>query len=199
MFATGDVALNFLNDKVAVKIPATTGTTRNDTVSIASLAPNGVIAVTGGDLHIKGTYSGKLTVGSTTGNVWLDGSGIVAHDNPATNPNSADMLGIVANKSVYITQDLTRNTSSVFNIQAAVYCQTGELTAQNFWTIPKSGRVVLFGGVTQATAGSLGVFGSSGITNGMNYTVRHDLRYNFTTPPAYPISSKYELISWWEN
>ena len=196
---SGDVSLTFMNDKVAVKRPPTTGVLENDTVSVAAVAPNGVIAVTAGDVHLKGTYTGKLTVASTTGNVWLDGNGIVAHDNPATNPNSGDMLGIVAYKNVYITKDVTRNSSSVFNIQAAVYCQTGELTAESFWTIPKSGRVVLFGGVTQATAGSLGVFNSSGLTNGFFYSIRHDGRYNFTAPPAYPISDKYELVTWWEN
>ena len=118
---------------------------------------------------------------------------------PVTNPASQDMLGIVANKSIYISKDLTRTASSVFNIQAAVYSQLGELTAESFWTLPKSGRVNLFGGVTQATAGSLGVFNSSGLINGMYYTVRHDTRYVFMTPAAYPISSKYELASWWEN
>ena len=199
VFNGSDVSLNFMDTKVAVRIPPSTGATRNDTVDISALAPNGVIAVNNGDLRIKGTYSGKITVSSVTGNVWLDGTGIRAVDNPATDPSSTDMMGIVAEKSVYISKDLTRTTASIFDIQAAVYCQTGELTAESFWTIPKSGRVNLFGGVTQATAGSLGVFNSSGLTNGMFYTVRHDARYNFTTPPAYPLSSKYELISWWEN
>jgi len=197
--SSGDVSLNFMNDKVAVKRPPTTGALENDTVSLATLAPNGVIAVTNGDLHIKGTYKGKLTVASTSGSVWIDGSGITASDNPATDANSSDMMGIVSNKSVYISKDLTRNSSTVVNIQAAVYCQNGELTAESFWTIPKSGRVVLYGGVTQATAGSLGVFGSNGITNGFFYTIRHDQRFNFVTPPAFPISSKYELVTWWEN
>ena len=199
VFNNTDVSLTFLNDKVAVRIPPSTGAVRHDTLAVATLAPNGVIAVNNGDLRIKGTYSGKITVGSVTGNVWLDGNGIVAQDNPQTDAGSQDMMGIVANKSVYISKDLTRTTSSLFNIQAAVFCQTGELTAESFWTIPKSGRVNLFGGVTQATAGSLGVFSTSGLINGMYYTIRHDSRYNFTTPPAYPISSKYELVSWWEN
>ena len=199
VFNNTDVSLNFLNDKVAVRIPPATGLVRNDTVPIATLAPNGVIAVNNGDLRVKGTYSGKITVSSVTGNVWLDGNGVLAEDNPVTDPDSPDMLGIVAQKSVYITKDLTRTMSSVFNIQAAVFCQIGELTAESFWTIPKSGRVFLFGGVTQATAGSLGVFNSGGLLNGMYYTVRHDTRYNYTTPPAYPISSKYELVTWWEN
>jgi hypothetical protein len=206
LFTNQDVGLTFLDDKVNVRIPPTTGTLRNDTLAITTLAPNGVIVVNNGDLRVKGRYSGAITVAAlndatapTKGNVWIDGNGVTAKVDPMSNPGSTDMLGIVANKSVYISKDLTRTSSSVVTIQAAVYCQTGELTAQDFWTIPKSGRVVLFGGVCQATAGSLGVFSSSGLINGMYYTVRHDTRYNFSAPPAYPISNKYELVSWWEN
>jgi len=206
LFTAQDVALTFMDEWVNVKIPPATGTLRNDTVKISDLAPNGVIAVKNGDLRIKGRYEGAITVGAINdatapgkGNVWIDGNGVIANNNPYTDPASGDMLGIVANNSVYITKDLSRNSSSVVNIQAAVYCQNGELTAQDFWTIGKSGRVNLFGGVCQATAGSLGVFDSGGLKNGFYYTIRHDTRFNYSSPPAYPISNKYELVSWWEN
>ena len=201
-----DAALTFFsNGDVNIKIPPSSGLIRNDTLPLATVAPNGVIVVTGGDLRVKGTYHGQVTIGAlkgvTTnkGNVWIDGNGIVASDNPQTNPSSQDMMGIVSEQMTYITKDLTRNTSSVINIQAAVYCQNGELTAQDFWLIPKSGRVKLFGGVTQKTAGSLGVFNSSGLLNGMYYTIKHDPRFLLKAPPSFPISDKYELISWWEN
>ncbi len=202
-----DVALTFLaGGMVNVRVPYNTGSTRNDTLPISSVAPNGVFVIDKGDLHVKGTYEGQITVAAIQdgqtgkGNVWIDGNGVVAEDNPATDPNSTDMMGIVSDYSTYITQDLTRNTSSVVNVEAAVYCQNGELTAQNFWTIPKSGRVELFGGVSQHTAGSLGVFStSSGLLNGFYYTIRHDNRFNSEAPPDFPVSTKYELVSWWEN
>jgi hypothetical protein len=106
------------------------------------------------------TYGGGIrNSGAATnkGNVWIDGD-VVGENSPVGNPASTDMLGIVAGRMAYITEDATRSPSSVLNIQAAVYCQNGELTAENFWNIPVSGRVNLFGGVTQLTAGSLGVF-----------------------------------------
>jgi hypothetical protein len=207
MFNGVDVGLTFQDDQVAVKIPPGTGALRNDTVAISTLAPNGIIAVMNGDLRIKGRYEGKVSVvahndaaATNKGNVWLDGNGIVASDNPMGNSASQDMLGIVANNNVYITQDLSRTSSSVFNIQATVYCQNGELTAQNFWSIPISGRVLLYGGVSQKTAGSLGVFNPGhGLMNGMLYTIRYDDRFNTQSPPAYPVAYKYELVSWWEN
>lgn len=201
-----DAALTFLsNGKVAVRIPPTTGSVRNDTVPLSTIAPAGIIVANGADLRVKGTYSGKVTVvalkGSTTnkGNVWIDGNGIVANVSPRGNPLSNDMLGIVAEQSTYISRDDTRNSSSVVNIDASVYCHNGELTAYQFWQIGVHGRVSLFGGVTQKTAGSLGVFSSSGITHGFFYSIRHDARFLTTAPPQFPSSTKYELLSWWEK
>jgi hypothetical protein len=178
-------------------------------MAIKSLAPNGVMVVKNADLHLKGTYSGSLTVASFSGtgaqankgNIWIDGD-IVANTNPVGNPSSPDMLGIVAGRMAYISQDNSRNASSQINIQAAVYCQNGELTAENFWTIPVSGRVNLFGGVTQISAGSLGLFNPGPplqLTHGFSYNIRNDPRFDVTQPPSFPYSDSYELVSWWEN
>ena len=203
-----DVALTFNNDQVRVQIPPN-GSIRDTTLAISTLAPNGVIVVNNADLRIKGTYNADLTVaafgsaGAATnkGNVWIDGD-VVAKTSPVGNPASTDMLGIVAGRMAYITENDTRSASSVLNIQATVYCQTGELTAQNFWSIPVSGRVNLFGGVTQITAGSLGL--SSGgppltIQNGFSYSIRNDPRFETKQPPYFPYSDSYDLVSWWEN
>ncbi len=201
-----DVALRFIDDgTVSVRIPPTTGSVRNDTVPLSTIAPAGIIVTNGADVRVQGTYSGQVTVvalkGSTTnkGNVWIDGNGIVAADNPRTNPLSSDMLGIVAEQSTFISRDDSRTTTSTVNIQASVYCHNGELTAYQFWQIAKHGRVNLFGGVTQKTAGSLGVFSSSGIQNGFFYSIRHDSRFLTTSPPLFPASTKYELASWLER
>ena len=201
-----DVALEFFGDgNVSVRIPPATGVLRNDTVQLSALAPTGVLVVKDGDLRVKGTYKGQLTLGAlkgaatNKGNIWIDGDGIHASDNPMTNPNSEDMLGLVAENNAFITRDDTRTESSIVTIDALVYCYNGELTAQDFWTIGKHGRTVLFGGVTQKTAGSLGVFSGGGLQHGMFYTVRHDPRFLTKAPPSYPISDKYELVSWWEN
>lgn len=205
---SNDVALTFLNDHVRVQIPPGGGI-RDTTMLISALASNGVIVVKNADVHIKGTYDGAVTVAAFggsgaaiyKGNVWIDGD-LVAKTNPVTNPASTDMLGIVAGRMAYVTEDLTRSASSELNIQAAIYCQNGELTAQNFWSIPASGRLNLYGGVTQVTAGSLGL--SSGgppltLLNGFAYSIKNDPRFAKTQPPFFPYSDSYELVSWWEN
>jgi hypothetical protein len=207
-FDGNDVGLEFFNTgDVHVRIPHNTGATLDTTVPVSVLSSTRVIGAVNGDLHLKGTYRGKVTVCAFTGtgatakkgNIWVDGD-LVAADNPRTNPASTDMLGVVAERMGYITKDLTRTTSSVLNIQAAIYCHNGEFTAEDFWSIPKSGRVSLYGSITQKTAGSLGVFSfSSGLLNGYFYSIRHDPRFLSVGPPAFPFSSKLKLIAWWEN
>ena len=205
---TNDVTLTFMNDQVRVQIPRD-GSAKDTTMALSTLAPNGVIVVKSADLHIKGTYNGDITVaafggaGAATnkGNVWIDGD-VVAKTSPVGNTSSTDMLGIVAERMAYITADPTRSPSSVLNINAVVYCQNGELTAENFWNIPVSGRVILFGGVTQTTAGSLGLSnGGPPLTmlNGFSYSIRNDPRFDTTQPPYFPYSDSYEMVSWWEN
>jgi hypothetical protein len=213
-FNNNDVGLEFYNSgNVRVRIPWNTGGTTDTTVRLSDITSTGVIGVQSGDLHIKGTYKGDVTVaafkgtsGASTnkGNVWIDGN-VVGNTSPRTNDNSPDMLGIVAERMAYISQDNTRNANSVLNIDAAIYCQTGELTAENFWNLgtsntPKGhGRVSLFGGVTQNSAGSLGVFGSSGLTSGFFYSIRWDSRFGANAPPFFPSTANYVLVSWWEN
>lgn len=183
------------------------GALLDTTLAMSALSTSKVVGVQSGDIHIKGTYKGQVTLaafkgatGAATnkGNIWIDGN-VVAQNNPQTNQTSTDMLGLVAERMGYITKDATRTMSSVLNIQAAIYCHSGEFTAEDFWTIPKSGRVSLFGSLCQYSAGSLGVFNGSGLQNGFFYSIRHDARFLSTGPPSFPFSTKYRLVAWWEN
>jgi hypothetical protein len=205
---SNDVKLTFMNEKVHIQIPPA-GSAKDTTMALSALASNGVIVVKSADLHIKGTYDGAITVAAfggtgaaiNKGNVWIDGD-VVATTSPSGNPASTDMLGIVAERMAYITEDLTRSSTSVLNIQAVVYCQNGELTAENFWNLSPSGRVNLFGGVIQRTAGSLGLLDPGpppSVLSGFSYSIRNDPRFNTKHPPFFPYSESYELISWWEN
>ena len=206
-FNGNDVGMRFQDDNVRVRIPYNTGAMVDTVMRIVDLSSTGLIGVTDGDLHISGRYQGQLTVAAYTGtgplanrgNVWIDGD-VVATNNPQANPSSTDKLGIVAERMAYITEDPSRNASSQVNIQAAIYCQNGEFTAENFWTIPISGRVNLYGSICQGTAGSLGIFNAGhGLTHGFLYSIRHDPRFLVNGPPNFPFSLKYRLLAWWEN
>jgi hypothetical protein len=216
LFDNKDVGFQFNADgTVRVLVPfnpggvpwGSAGALKDTTMPLASLSTSNVVAVTSGDIHVKGTYKGKVTLaafkgtsGAATnkGNIWVDGN-IVANDNPFANQSSTDMLGLVAERMGYITKDNSRTTASVLNVQAAIYCHTGEFTAEDFWTINKSGRVNLFGSLCQNSAGSLGVFDGSGLQHGFYYSIRHDDRFLNSGPPSFPFSTKYRLVSWWED
>lgn len=211
-----DIGLEFIsNGTVHVLIPwnplgvawGTSGAMIDTVLPLTALTTSGVIGAIDGDVHVKGTYQGQATVAAFTGtgptaqkgNIWIDGH-VVAADDPRANPNSTDMLGLVAERMGYISRDDTRSSSSVLNVQAAVYCHTGEFTAEDFWSLGLDGRVNFYGSLTQRTAGSLGVFTfGGGLTSGMYYSIRHDSRFLSVSPPHYPVAKKLRLVAWWEN
>jgi hypothetical protein len=203
-----DVGLEFsAGGDVRVKVPFNTGVILDTTVSVASLTSTGVLGVIGGDLHIRGTYKGQITVcafsgtsGPSTnkGNVWIEGD-FVGATSPRGNASSPDMAGIVAERMVYITRDPSRTPSSVLSIDAAIYAHNGEFTAERYWEPGIHGRVSVYGSITQSTAGSLGVFSGGGLISGSYYSIRHDDRFLAVTPPHFPSSDKYKLMAWWEN
>jgi len=206
-FNGNDVGMRFMDTDVRVRVPYNTGALVDTVMRIADLSSTGLTGILNGDLHISGRYQGQLSVAAFTGtgatankgNVWIDGD-VIAHDNPQTNPASTDKLGIIAERMAYITEDHHRNASSQVNIQAAIYTHNGEFTAEDFWTIPISGRVNLYGSICQATAGSLGVFNHGhGLLHGFFYSIRHDTRFLVMGPPHFPYSTKYRLVAWWEN
>jgi hypothetical protein len=209
--ATGnqDLGLEFQSDgRVRVKIPWNTGATKDTTYgSIASLAPNGVMGVKGIDLRIWGTYNGKATVfartgtstGALKGNVWIQGN-LVAADNPQTNINSDDLMGLVAERMAYVTTTgISRTSSSQTTIQAAIYTQNGVFAVENYTSCGVAGRLNLFGGVTMNASTSTNTSSGGVITNGMLKSFRHDPRFLTQAPPFYPTADRREVIAWWEN
>ena len=204
-----DVGLTFLsNGNVRVRVPYNTGAIRDTTLPVTSLTSNGVVGIQAGDVHVSGTYHGQVTVcafkgasGASTnkGNVWIEDNLVATNSPRGGNTASTDMMGLVAERMAYITRNTSRTAASVLNIDAAIYCHTGEFTAEQYWAAGIHGRVSLFGSVTQNSAGSLGTFGGSGILTGFFYSIRHDGRFLAATPPHFPSSDKYKLVTWWEN
>jgi hypothetical protein len=212
LYSGNDVGLTFFaNGRVRIKIPALTGATRDDTLSLAGLMPNGVLVVKQGDLRVGGVYSGQATLvalsGSVSrkGNIWIDGD-IVAADNPALNASSSDMLGLVAERMAYVTARdpatgalIPRDEYSLVKIQAALYIQRGVFAAQGYDSIPPSGRVSFFGTLTMKAAAVLGIASQETLQHGFRMSIRYDPRFLSAMPPSFPVADKYELVSWWEN
>lgn len=175
------------------------------TEPISTFAPNGVLMVDNANLHIKGKVNGRLTVsatgssGAAKGNVWVDSS-VAYNKNPQVDPTSTDMLGIVCDNNVIIADNANNNdpTKGV-TIHASILSRSGGLGAENHNNRPVAGTLTLLGGVQQYQRGAVGTFSGSTITHGFQKNYRYDDRLMVDSPPLYPTTGSYEVLSWYEQ
>jgi len=198
LFSSGDVWLNFNGTTVTWKTSANGTPT---TTPLSTFAPNGVITTGNGNMHIMGTVDARLTLcaegtSPTGGNVYIDDDIKYAVD-PRTS-STIDMLGIMADNSVIITDDSANHNNVV--IDGSIFCRTGGLTAENYSTRGISGTINLLGGIIQYQRGAVGTFSSSGgtvtITSGFRKNYKYDTRLTTSSPPFFPFTGKYQLVSW---
>lgn len=198
IFSGSDVWFDFSGTSVSWK----TSSSGPVTVStLSTFAPNGVILVAGGNIHIQGVLSGKLTLcatgGAGEGSVYVDDD--MRYSVDPRNATSNDMLGLVCDNSVIITDNAANNNSVI--LQASIFCRTGGLTAEHYNSRPVSGTLNLFGGVTQYQRGAVGTFSGGGtptISTGFRKSYVYDDRLNLDSPPFYPLTGGYQLVSWHE-
>jgi hypothetical protein len=179
------------------------------TVSGSTLAPNGVIYLSGSfktqngttiptDMRLKGTVSGQYTVASE-GNVWLDDD-VILKTNPKLSP-STDLLGICAKDNVWIAKS-TPNKEDI-NIQAAIFCQDGGFGAEDYndqnsnWG--SRGNINLLGGVSQSWRQPVGTFSGETVKTGYAKKYSYDKRLASKSPPFFPGTSFFRMVSWYEK
>ena len=193
------IYLTFAGDSIKYKYSATGPET---TVLASALAPNGVIFAPDVTLRVKGAVKGQYSIGAS-GNIGNQGSiilddNIVYNTDPRTNPSSQDMLGIVAENDVVIANNAANNSS--IDIFASIYCENGGFTAEDYDSRPVSGAINLYGGVIHKTRGAVGTFNSSSgnVISGFVKKYRYDDRFLLTSPPSFPGTGMFEIISWYE-
>jgi len=165
-----------------------------DTVKIADIAPTGALRSTE-DIRVKGVFNGSMSM-YTTKNIYIDDD-LVYADNPEANPNSDDILGLVANNDVLITENAANNNDC--NIQACVMAVNGNYGAENYATRPVSGVLRFTGSIVQNHRGPVGTFSyGAGIKSGFSKRYRFDARLSSISPPHYPFIKSLRLVAWWE-
>jgi hypothetical protein len=198
VFSTGNLWLRFSNSNVIWK---TTATGTETTEPLLSFAPNGVILVELGSIHLQGTMQGQATV-CATGSASLGYGNIYIDDNIlyATDPRiatSTDMLGLVTQNNIIVTDNTANNTDC--RIDASLFCLNGGLTAEHYSTRVVSGTLTLLGGITQYQRGAVGTFSGTTINHGFKKNYRYDDRLMTSFPPSFPLTGSYEIISWLEE
>jgi hypothetical protein len=166
---------------------------------LPSIAPGGVIFAEDAIIRLKGVVEGQYSIAcsgtGSKGTIYLDND-ITYKTDPLINPNTTDLLGIIAKNSVLITDNIPNKTN--ININASIYCEDGGFGAQNYNTRPISGNINLVGGIIQNTRHAVGTFGKSGIISGFAKRYRYDERFMLISPPMFPGTGGLEIVSWYE-
>ncbi|NJD23036.1 MAG: DUF4900 domain-containing protein [Melioribacter sp.] len=170
----------------------------------STFAPNGAIYANDAQLRIKGRVTGQYTIaasgtGGDRGKIFLDDD-VYYNTDPRVNPNSQDMLGIVAQRDVIITENSANNNN--ITIQASIYSESGSFQAEDYQGRPPSGAIYLYGGVIQNARGPVGTFttnhGVTTIVSGFSKRYRYDDRFMIANPPFFPGTGSFEIVSWFE-
>jgi len=168
-------------------------------VYLPSAAPNGVIFAKNSVVRLKGKVKGQYSVVSSgpsgKGKIYLDDD-IVFNQDPRNYPNSIDLLGIIAKNEVLITDNVPN--SSDINIHASIYVETGGFGADNYKYRPVGGNINLLGGIVQHTRRAVGTFNQYGPKSGFAKRYRYDDRLMTASPPMFPGTGSYEIVSWLE-
>ena len=168
-------------------------------VYLPTVAPNGVVFAKNSVVRLSGTIRGQYSVGcsgsSGKGNIYLDGD-IVFEKDPRIDPSSTDLLGIIAKNEVIMTDNVPNHSD--INIHASIYCESGGFGAENYSSRPVSGNINLLGGIIQHTRRAVGTFNQNGIASGFAKRYRYDDRLLIASPPGFPGTGKFEIVSWLE-
>lgn len=185
-----EVWFEFLSDGDVIRTIPSIGVL--DTVTLTDIAPTGVIQCTE-NVHVKGELNGQVSI--HTDHTIIIENDITYADDPLTNPNSDDILGLVADEDCLIA-DNPANWADV-EIQATIMVPNGSFGAENFSTRPVSGVLYLTGSVVQDSRGPVGTFTHS-VTHGFSKRYYYDPRLQSMAAPYYPTIRELHLVSWWE-
>ena len=160
-----------------------------------ALPGNGALFVTSGNLTISGTLNGRLTAGSSQ-TIVIPNS-IVYNNDPRTNPNSTDVLGLIAEQDVRISSAGPQN----LEIDGAMMTMNTSFYLQNWWVGPPKGTLTVYGGLIQNQRGPVGSFNSQTgqKVSGYSKDYLYDDRLIGSPPPFMPTTGDFVVLSWEEN
>ena len=102
----------------------------------------------------------------------------------------------MAQQEIYITENAAN--SSDINIHAAMYSQEKGFGSENYSSRGPNGFINLLGGITQDSRMAVGTFSGSRITSGFSKRYRYDNRLMVMSPPFFPGTGNFEVVSWFE-
>lgn len=158
------------------------------------------IVNSGGLIHstsrvsVRGTVKGSYTLFSQE-DIIINGD-LVYEEHPDDNFDTEDMLGIVSNSNVRISEDAhLENGSQDVNVHASIVALGTSFGADNYNTGSPRGDLNLLGGIIQVQRGPVGTFGRRSTTGyAKNYS--YDERFQERVPPFFPRQNFYSVKHW---
>ncbi|MFH1854586.1 MAG: hypothetical protein ABH815_04665 [Candidatus Omnitrophota bacterium] len=160
-----------------------------------ALPINGALFVNGGDVTISGTLNGRLSVGTNRNVVIADN--VTYNTDPRIDPESADTLGLIAEKDVIISQSAPYDVE----IDASIMALGNSFTVENWWEGSPKGTITVFGGLIQDERGPVGTFNpaTNSRISGYSKDYQYDPRLITNPPPFYPTTGDYVVVTWREQ
>ncbi len=160
---------------------------------------NGVIS-TRGNMDVQGTLKGRLTLHSEK-DVHITGD-LTYADNPDSNPDSNDMLGIVSEDDVVIDDGAqTKHGDQDLTIDASIMA-LGQMRVNDYYSGQSRGILHIYGGVIQGKRGPVGTFiktgGGTRLNSGYSKQYDYDQRLLKKWPPFFPLQDNFQIIAWKE-
>jgi hypothetical protein len=208
-FTLSDAAFNTVSTRCT---PPATRAQQNaqgwKTVPLDSIAPNGALLIPNGNLRIKGTLDGKITLGilsssasdkSSRGNVYFEDD-VVYRQDPFAG-ESDDMLGIVAQNYIYAA-DTPANKDDLITY-GSLFSKNRGVATENISALNSSkiqcGNWDYRGGVTEGQSQITGYMGSGGKIYGFSQRFYYDERLLSDSPPYFPGTGALQILSWLEE
>ena len=152
-----------------------------------------------GDVTVNGTMNGRLSIGAN--NDIIIGGDLRYNINPQTNPDSTDMLGLVAERNIMIPQNACPYNSDL-TIQASVMAMADSFYLQNY-SDPANykGTLNVYGGIIQKYRGPVGTFNitTNSKVSGFTKNYVYDGRLRASPPPFFPTTGDYYPLTWREQ
>ncbi len=203
-----DVELEFLsNGKIKYRYKIFDGSatwTPYEVKNLTTFAPNGLIYIEKGNLYVKGTLKGKATIVVTQNGVSNCGNIFQTDDlkyknDPRDDPNSEDMLGLVAEKNIRLQYNNDTKHEDIIT-QASMYSKDGNVGPDDA-LVNNDGYLAswkILGGIIAKKTRVTARYHSTGPYKGYRFVHEFDERFYTKVPPYFPHAKKYEVVSWFE-
>ncbi|MFO7769489.1 MAG: DUF4900 domain-containing protein [bacterium] len=167
------------------------------TVTDYQIPMNGVLYVDG-NVRIKGRLGGQLTV-ACSGDMYIDDD-IHYRTDPRVDPTCTDLLGLVAEGDVYISDTPENLDSGDETIMAVIMAMGTSFAAEDHASGTPRGYLRVIGGMIQERRGPVGTFDAStgALVSGYEKDYVYDQRLADSPPPAFPTTGRVLSLAWKE-